>query len=597
MRASFKVIHRHFILLILLVSSHAYAAALPSFQQVRNQYHSSFATLLDRNGEAIQTLQLDTSAQRLPWVTLQELSPAMQEALLVSEDHRFFQHQGVDWRAMASAAWENLVHNTHRGASTLTMQLMGLLEPSLTRGTGGRTYLQKWQQIGAARKLEKHWSKAQILEAYLNLVDFKSNLYGINAATAALFNKSPATINPAEASILAALLRGPNAKPRIVAERACGVAALLHPPRPNCADITALSLQQLHAHPKVGFATAIAPEVAQQLLHTPAQRVITSLDAQLQKIVLSSLQKDASHAASAAVILDNSTAEILAYSNSDATKPNNIIVPHPASTILQPFIYELAIEQKRLTAATLLDNTPVPIAASTPFPDYMVDTPGHDWVSTRTALSTGLAAPALRAQALLSPTDYAERLRHLGLNPTSQYSTLLNIANAYQTLANNGQYQPASFHVAGLNKPQRIMPAKAAAIISSILANQDIKDGFYLNDVDNYYALASRPQYAVGYTANYTIAVWIENSATLNAADIWQRITADITRLHPSHPPKLPNNLMIQNVQFNPPVEPPRPELFLPGTEQSTFSPPSYQKPELFSQPIDSNMSLNYPNQ
>ena len=582
---------------MLLVSSHAYAAALPSFQQVHDQYHSSFATLLDRNGEAIQTLQLDTSAQRLPWVTLQELSPAMQEALLVSEDQRFFQHQGVDWRAIAGAAWENLVHNTHRGASTLTMQLMGLLEPSLTRGTGGRTYLQKWQQISAARKLEKHWSKAQILEAYLNLVDFKSNLYGINAATAALFNKTPATINSTEASILAALLRGPNAKPGVVAERACGVAALLHPPRPNCADITALSLQQLHTHPKIEFAAAIAPEAARQLLHTPGQRVISSLDSQLQKTVLASLPTDISHVASAAVILDNTTAEILAYSNSDAININNINTPHPASAILQPFIYELAIEQKRLTAATLLDNMPAPIAASTTFPDYMAATPGHDWVSTRAALSTGLAAPALRVQVLVSPTDYAERLRHLGLNPTSQSNTLLNIANAYQTLANNGQYQPASFHVAGLNKPQRVMPVKAAAIISNILANQNVKDGSYLSDVDTYYTLASRPQYAVGFTANYTIAVWIENPAALNAADIWQRITADITHLHPSHPPKLPNNLVIQNVRFNPPVEPPRPELFLPGTEQSVFSPPSYQNTELFSQPIDSNMSLNYPNQ
>lgn len=595
MRASIKIRFRRILLLLLLTGSHAHAAALPSFQKVRAEHHSSYATLLDRNGETLQTLQLDHRTQRLPWVTLQDLSPAIQNALLVSEDRRFYQHEGVDWRAMAGAAWENLVHNTHRGASTLTMQLAGLLDPALTWSAGGRTYRQKWEQIRAARQLERHWSKAQILEAYLNLVDFRSNLYGISAATSALFNKTPSALNATEASILAALLRGPNAKPDIVAERACGVAALLHPPRPSCADITSLSMRQLHARPKVTFAVAIAPEAANQLLHTPGQRIISSLDAQLQNTVLSDIQQNPTDSPAAAVVLDNNTAEILAYANT-GNSTNNILTPHPADSLLQPFIYALAIEQKQLTAATLLDNAPLPVAASAAYPDYMTNTPVHTWVSVRTALHAGLKTPALRALAMLPADDYSQRLHLLGLHHANEPDTLLTLANAYQAIADKGLYRPASFHVAGLNKSLRVMPAKVAAIISNIMTGQPLDSSNPENSTDthDYYALIRNTQYAVGFTPGCTIALWMENADPADMLDIWQRMAGEISRLHPAPAPQIPASLVVSNVHFIPPVEAPRMELFLPGTEQTTFSPPSVQSAAAYSQPDVSVLSLEF---
>lgn len=593
MRKSVKISFFQFILLLCIVSNSAYAQHLPSFQQVRAQYHSNYAVLLDRTGKAIQTLQLDHSAQRLPWVSLQELSPAMKNALLVSEDQRFYQHRGVDWRAIASAAWENLVHNTHRGASTLTMQLAGLLDVSLTRAAGGRTYLQKWQQIKAARQLEKQWSKAQILEAYLNLVDFRADLFGIHAASEALFNKSPADINTSEASILAALLRGPNAKPAIVAERACGVAALLHTPRPACANITVLSLHQLHQHPKVEFESDIAPEAASQLLSKPGLRIVSSLDSRLQKLLISSLRNGLSPTTTGAgVILDNSTAEILAYTNTDTTI-NNIITVHPANALLQSFIYGLAIDQKLLTAATVLDNTPLPIFANEAYPSYMENTPDHEWVSVRTALSNTLNVAALHALALLPANDYADHLHQLGLHPANEPNTLLALANAYQALANNGLYHPASFHPAGLDQTQRIMSTKAAAIISNILANPKAKPE-NTTALNHYYTLSSNRQFAIGYTANFTIALWVDNTNLPTVTDIWHYIADEITRLHPSHAPKLPNNVIVQNIYFIPPIEPPRQELFLPGTEQTIFYAPLQPDFGLLNLPDYGDLILNY---
>ena len=96
-----------------------------------------------------------------------------------------------------------------------------MLEASLKTRQGHRTVGQKWDQIQAARDLEKKWSKRQILEAYLNLSTFRGEVQGVGAAARALFGKLPSGLDENESLILAVLLRGPNATPETVAKRAC----------------------------------------------------------------------------------------------------------------------------------------------------------------------------------------------------------------------------------------------------------------------------------------------------------------------------------------------------------------------------------------
>ena len=83
------------------------------------------------------------------------------------------------------------LQGTPRGASTLSMQLAGLLDPELKPDSDGRSLLQKMAQISAARQLESGWSKSQILEAYLNLAPFRGELQGIGATTQVLLGKAP----------------------------------------------------------------------------------------------------------------------------------------------------------------------------------------------------------------------------------------------------------------------------------------------------------------------------------------------------------------------------------------------------------------------
>ena len=122
------------------------AWGLPTFDEVRRAHQPSEVLVLSREGEVLQRLRIDTSVRRGQWVALPDVSSALRQALLLSEDRRFYEHSGVDWRAASAAAWGNLWNTRTRGASTLTMQLAGLLDDDWRQGPGGRSVAQKLGQ-------------------------------------------------------------------------------------------------------------------------------------------------------------------------------------------------------------------------------------------------------------------------------------------------------------------------------------------------------------------------------------------------------------------------------------------------------------------
>ncbi|HXE38957.1 MAG TPA: biosynthetic peptidoglycan transglycosylase, partial [Azonexus sp.] len=166
------------------------ALALPGFAEVKAAYVPSEATLLARDGKALHSLRLDPTVRRLAWTPLAGISPALLRAVIVSEDKRFLEHDGVDWPAAGKAAWSNFWGNKTRGASTLTMQLAGLIEEDGQR-RGRRSLFGKLTQTTAALRLEGFWSKRQILEAYLNLASFRGESQGVGAMSRKLFGKWP----------------------------------------------------------------------------------------------------------------------------------------------------------------------------------------------------------------------------------------------------------------------------------------------------------------------------------------------------------------------------------------------------------------------
>jgi penicillin-binding protein 1A len=140
-------------------------------------------------------------------VTIGSLPRHVPAAFVAVEDRRFYQHDGVDVVGIASALRDNLL-GASRGASTITQQLVGNMHPEII-DRSDRSISRKVREQLAAREMEKHYSKAQILEAYLNQIHFGRGWYGIETAARHYFGKAASALSIAEAASLAALPKGP----------------------------------------------------------------------------------------------------------------------------------------------------------------------------------------------------------------------------------------------------------------------------------------------------------------------------------------------------------------------------------------------------
>src|SRR3981081_3296494 len=139
-------------------------------------------------------------------VALNEVSPFFIDALLAREDTRFFEHGGIDWRGIARALVRDIMSGSAKeGASSITQQLARNSLP-----LGGRTLSRKVLEAMVALRIEKDFTKQQILEAYINRIYFGAGCYGVQTASLAYFGKDASKLNLSEAAILAGLIRSPN---------------------------------------------------------------------------------------------------------------------------------------------------------------------------------------------------------------------------------------------------------------------------------------------------------------------------------------------------------------------------------------------------
>jgi penicillin-binding protein 1C len=594
-------------------------AALPTYAEVRAAHTPSEAWVLDRHGHLLQTVRVDKTRRRLPWVSLADLSPAMTDALIASEDKRFMSHAGVDWVAMVSAMWDNLADHQRRGASTLTMQLAGLLDPALHRAAGGRSVAQKWDQIVAARELEKTWTKEQILEAYLNLVNFRGELSGVAAASKGMFGKYPSGLDRSEASLLAALLRDPNARPAMVAKRACGVANLIG--QADCRRIEGLALTALSQRGGLEMDGQLAPHLARRLDLKPGQSLRTSLDADLQAFTLATLKRQLTELQGrevedgAVVVLDNASGDVLAWvgssdTTSQAAEVDGVTAPRLPGSTLKPFLYGLAIDLRLLTAASPLEDSP--LSLDTPLGQYVPQNYEHDykgWVSARTALGSSLNVPAVRTLLLVGVDRFYAELKDLGLNSLTHDSdfygyslalgggevTLLDLSNAYRSLANDGVLRPVGWLPAtARHGGKRVLSAQTAYIVSDMLADKTARGlTFGLSSPLETIGHASvktgtskdmRDNWCIGYTDRYTVGVWVGNdsgapmrdvSGISGAAPIWQAVMNRLQGNRPGRAIKAPPEVESRVVHYEPAIEPERRELFLAGTALERIAIPS----------------------
>ncbi|VVD98999.1 penicillin-binding protein 1C [Pandoraea nosoerga] len=641
------------VLALSLMPASAAVRAVPSFDDVRQDWRASDWILLDRHGEPLQRLRADMQALRGDWVTLADVSPAFRQALIVSEDKRFYAHSGVDWRGVAAAAWGNLWHSRTRGASTLTMQLAGLLDDDLRPSARKRSMTQKIGQAATAVWLEQRWRKDQILEAYLNLVPFRGELVGISAVSQTLFGKLPAGLDAREAALAVALLRAPNAPASRVAQRACAILRDLG----QAADCNGLEgyTQLVFSRPASVMATRdavnLAPHFARRVFSEtrppPGTRVTGTLDAQLQRVAVTTLQQTLRELGApgrsrnvqdgAIVVIDNASGDILAWVGSSgalssAAQVDGVTSLRQAGSTLKPFLYAQAIAERRLSAASLLDDSPIdlPTGGGLYIPQNY-DRHFKGWVSVRTALASSLNVPAVRTLVMVTPRRFAQTLVSLGLPLTqsgdyygfslalgSADVTLLSLTNAYRALANGGVVgainermggEASLARTAGVDgtagtrtvagekratrklAQTRVFSPQVSFIVSDMIADRQARTRTfgldsplstrYWTAVKTGTSKDMRDNWAIGYSRRYTVGVWVGNadgapmwdvSGVSGAAPIWHRVMDYLHRRTASVPPAAPPGLEHVAVQYAEHVEPAREEWFLPGTAQRTLA-------------------------
>jgi penicillin-binding protein 1C len=605
---------------VLLFGMAGTVCAMPSYEQVKAQYRASDVILLDRNGQPLQRLRTDYQGRRGDWLAIGDISPAFQEAVLLSEDKRFYSHDGIDWRAIGAAAWDIVTGHGRRGASTVTMQLTGLIDEPYQRRPQGRSLRQKIDQMLLARELEHHWSKPQILEAYLNLVSFRGELVGVDALARVLFQKHASGLNARESALAAVMLRGPNASPKLLGQRSCALLRQMEQPQ-ECEGLAAFvraSLRRVAARraDSQGLAPHFARWVMEQEHPQPGARLKTSLDADLQRFAIQSMQrhlqalKAGNIGDGAVVVFDNATGQVLAYVGSSGELSSSAWVDHvrarrQAGSTLKPFLYSQAIEQERLTAVSLLEDGPLGLPTGNGlYIPQNYDKRFSGWVSVRTALASSLNIPAVRTLALVTPDAFQQRLVNLGL-PLDRtgdfygYSlalgsadvSLLTLGNAYRALANEGRYSPPAYLPAasGAESSSTVVSPAAAWIVGDILSDRHARARTFGLDsplatrfwtaVKTGTSKDMRDNWCMGWSQRYTVGVWVGNSSGASMRDvsgvsgagpIWHDIMNFLHRRVDSKQPEAPAGVVARHVVFDSGLEPARTDYFVGDTAVST---------------------------
>jgi penicillin-binding protein 1C len=590
---------------------------------------SSNAYLTDRQGRMLQTIRLNEKERRLEWVQLSHISPALIRAVLAAEDKNFYSHSGVDYLAMTAAVWQNIrgaVMGTtaRRGASTISMQMAGLLMDS-EEGTSKRLRRNAWlklRQMRVAWQLESMAGKNEILEAYLNTIYFRGEQRGIEAAAQAFFAKNALGLTSHESVVLASLIASPQAKLNAVAQRACRLYDRTFAKHDSVeamkCEALAMPIARLNK-PFLQRTDNLMPHVAQRFKASGAlvagQALQTSIDFATQKYVQQALGEQLRELANrgvedgAVVVLDNQTGEVRAYVGSSGELSQAAQVDAAASlrqagSTLKPFLYAMAIEKKKLTAASLIDDSA--LAIRTADAQYVPRNYSDDykgWVSVRKALASSLNMPAVRTLAMLDVDEFAGSLRQLGLSSVSHdggfygYSLalgsadvkLLDLTNAYRALANGGLAFQPKFVVNKTNvEANRVMSAEVAYIVSDMLRDNEARAATFGLDsalrlpfrasVKTGTSKDMRDNWCIGFSERFTVGVWVGNasgapmrgvSGVSGAAPIWNSVMRYIHDgvVLSSSTAHVPEKVVSQAISFVGVSEPDRNELFLPGTQ------------------------------
>ena len=179
---------------------------MPSFEELENPHSLQASEVLSDDGEVLGFIGLQNRSD----VTYDQISPNLINALIATEDVRFYKHSGIDPRSLGRVLFKTVLgrHGSSGGGSTISQQLAKNLFPRGNKSKLGVVFA-KMKEWVVAVKLEHNYSKQEILAMYFNTVDFGSNAYGVKTAAKTFFDKTPSELDVHEAALMVGLLKAP----------------------------------------------------------------------------------------------------------------------------------------------------------------------------------------------------------------------------------------------------------------------------------------------------------------------------------------------------------------------------------------------------
>lgn len=491
--------------------------------------------LLDKNGEIIN---MKLSSDGIWRFHEQSFPSSLKQCVVLFEDRYFYYHFGVNFASIFRAFFHNLRSDNRIGASTITMQVARMLEPS------DRSYKNKIKEIFRAFQLELHFSKDEILNLYLNLAPYGGNIEGAKAASFFYFGKELNELSYAQAALLSTIPKNPN-KNRL--DRVSNINALKNRVikmlyKANLIDLSAFKRAQAEPFKNVRIRAVVnASDYANIAFKNQISKA--SLDLNLQKDMLKILKdamfslkaKNANNAA--AVVIDNKKMSVVAFIGSHDEhardgKNSALNMKRNTGSTLKPFIYSLALDSGLITPNSQLIDTQIYLN------EYVPKNFSNDFlglVSAKDALNFSLNIPVINLDLKLKDNSLYELLEKVNLVDENEEfygssivlgsaeMSLIDLAHLYTIYANGGVYRPLEF--AGKNyknedKNITLISPQSAYLTAKMMSEASRS---YLKNAWQYAqntpkiafktgtSANSRDLYAIGVDEDYTIAVWVGN--------------------------------------------------------------------------------------
>jgi penicillin-binding protein 1C len=490
---------------------------------------------------------------------INDISAILQKTIIYKEDKYFYYHFGINPVAIARAAFKNLIRGERTsGASTITMQVIRLLHPKQ------RTYFNKVIEMFMAMQLELHYSKQQILQMYLSMAPYGSNIEGVKAASLLYFGQSPQALSLAQIVTLSVIPNNPSLlRPGInnqviIKERNHWLSYFGKKHLFEKSVITAALREPIEMTRQE--APADVPHFSRQIAvrFRGSSSVSTFIDRRIQEMLENILFAEVRHTSNmnitnaSAVIIDNKSGNIVAYAGSadfaDAGSQGQvdgvIALRSPGST-LKPYLYALAIDKGIITPKMKLNDIPSNFNGYRP-ENY--DQTFRGPVSMEQALEQSLNLPAVKLADEIGIDYFKESLEKAGFNWIGKHRRqlglsivlggcgvrLIELTALYVAFANNGLYRPLRWtSEQPRDKPVALFSPEAGFMVTEILTQlrrPDLPTQFDNSVHMPHIAWKTGTSYgrhdawSIGYNPAYTAGVWMGNFngqgvAELNGSD------------------------------------------------------------------------------